>query len=186
MQAKMPWRLCVGLATCLCFLTVAANGHPPMNWYKDGKLRLSSTMQDNVVLQWSRPCLWGWIDGVPKDQLSRISVMASCQGAEGCHATSRLEATEDGEWRVCLPPQPPGGPTVVAVEAHGEGGKKDVLGRIELQNVLFGDVWIASGQSNIHFTVRAMPVSGLHRERYEGKKGSAREDELVKMILLYG
>lgn len=145
---------CVTLVTFACMLADVAGNDVQMKWYTDGKLRLSSTLQDNVVLQWSRPCLWGWVDDVPRSQLAHMTVTATCQGSEGCHATAKLEATEDGEWRVCLPPQPPGGPTVVAVEAHGEGGKKDVLGRVELKNVLFGDVWIASGQSNIHFTVR--------------------------------
>lgn len=151
-------RSSLALATFASLVADVAGGieHPPMKWYKDGKLRLSSTLQDNAVLQWSRPCLWGWVDDVPRSKLSQITVSATCQSAEGCHATSKLEATDDGEWRVCLPPQPPGGPTIVAVEAHGEGGKKDILGRIELKNILFGDVWIASGQSNMHFTVSSL------------------------------
>lgn len=125
---------------------------PPMRWLKNDKLRLASTFQDNAVLQWSRPCVWGWVDDVTPDALRQSSVSVTCQ-AEGCHATTQV-ASEDGEWRACLPPQPPGGPTLIAIEVHGSGGKKDVLGHIELKNVLFGDVWIASGQSNIHFTVR--------------------------------
>ena len=142
-------------AALLCVCVIAAAGQKPMDWRADGRLRLSSTHQDNAVLQWNSPCLWGWVDDAAKapSQGAR-SVTVSCR-AEGCSA-SGLVSAETGEWRVCLPPQPPGGPTTVAVEARAGplGTKGELMGRVELSNVLFGDVWLVAGQSNMHFTVR--------------------------------
>ena len=54
-----------------------------------------------------------------------------------------------GVWKITLAAQPPGGPhTITAV--HDD---KKVINKLELTNVLFGDVWICSGQSNMQFTV---------------------------------
>ena len=51
----------------------------------------------------------------------------------------------DGRWMAEFPPFPAGGP--VRIEATAEGGSTRV------DDVLFGDVWLASGQSNMEWTV---------------------------------
>lgn len=59
----------------------------------------------------------------------------------------RYEATADGEgrWRVELAPHAAGGPHTMTIEGAGE--------RREVRDVLVGDVWVASGQSNMEWTV---------------------------------
>lgn len=52
-------------------------------------------------------------------------------------------------WTACLPPQPPGGPFSLKVQVSYEGD----LVTIPVNDVLFGDVWVASGQSNMQFGV---------------------------------
>lgn len=52
---------------------------------------------------------------------------------------------QGGVWSVSLPPQ--GGPGPVAIEAT------DGQGTVSLKDVLFGDVWVCSGQSNMEFTL---------------------------------
>ena len=52
-------------------------------------------------------------------------------------------------WKVKLPPVEAGGPYTVTARSTVQGSPvKDVL-----ENVLFGDVWLCSGQSNMEFTV---------------------------------
>jgi sialate O-acetylesterase len=58
-------------------------------------------------------------------------------------------ATADGigEWNVYLPPGEAGGPFGLTVKATNT---------IRLQDVVVGDVWVASGQSNMEFPVKAV------------------------------
>lgn len=57
-------------------------------------------------------------------------------------------AAPDGKWRIDLAKQKPGGPFVMTVRgsAADDGGKPT---EIIIKDVLVGDVWIVSGQSNI-------------------------------------
>ena len=48
-------------------------------------------------------------------------------------------------WMVSLDPMIEGGPHVITATAGNES--------IVLNDVLFGDVWVCSGQSNMQFTV---------------------------------
>ena len=55
-------------------------------------------------------------------------------------------ADADGRWRVALPAMPAGGPLALVVTSGGEAARAEDL--------LVGDVWVLSGQSNMEFTVR--------------------------------
>jgi sialate O-acetylesterase len=57
-------------------------------------------------------------------------------------ATATATADKDGNWRVDLPAREAGGPLKMTVE----GGNT-----LTFSNVLTGDVWVASGQSNMQF-----------------------------------
>ena len=50
-------------------------------------------------------------------------------------------------WKVMLPPQSAGGPHTITVSSSK-------YGKITLNDVMFGDIWICSGQSNMVFTVQ--------------------------------
>ena len=56
------------------------------------------------------------------------------------------------KWRVTLPPTTDIGPYVITA-------KSQKYGNISLSDVLFGDVWICSGQSNMQFTVPQVNVA---------------------------
>jgi sialate O-acetylesterase len=62
---------------------------------------------------------------------------------------SSASATADnlGRWSVYLPPQPAGGPFTLTVKAANT---------VQLDDILLGDLWIASGQSNME-----MPLAGF-------------------------
>jgi sialate O-acetylesterase len=97
-------------------------------------LRLPRLFADGMVLQRRKPvAVWGWAPAG-----SPISIDFRGQ-------TTRTTPNAAGAWMAKLPAMEAGGPFELIVHA-GEA-------RIELQNVLVGDVWVASGQSNMEFVV---------------------------------
>ena len=89
---------------------------------------------DMVVQRDSSIRIWGWAaPGSP------IRVTMSGESAEATSA-------EDSTWMVTLPPLDAGGPYAIHVEGP------DTL---SIENVLVGDVWIASGQSNMEWPLSA-------------------------------
>ena len=97
-------------------------------------LRLAEVISDNMVLQRGQAVpIWGWADpGTP------VAVKLA-----DFEANATTDA--DGKWRADLPSLKPGGPFDLTVTA---GSEVQVL-----HNVLVGDVWVASGQSNMRWTV---------------------------------
>ncbi len=84
---------------------------------------------DHMVLQRDREVpVWGW---TRPDARVRVTML-------GRTATGR--AGRDGRWEVTIGPFPAGGPTTLTV-----AGPQSVT----LSDVLIGDVWICSGQSNM-------------------------------------
>jgi sialate O-acetylesterase len=93
-----------------------------------------------MVLQQGRPVpFWGQADPGEKVTVSlgRVS-RAAAAGA-------------DGRWRVDLPVQNAGGPHTVTVKAGNT---------LTLSDVMVGEVWVGSGQSNMQWTVRRSNGSG--------------------------
>lgn len=114
------------------WLTFVAEGQPAGG----GSLRLPAIFGDHMVLQSNMPVpIWGWaasgeeVAVIVKEKLSRVTKAAS-----------------DGRWMVKLPPQPPGGPYELIVRTRNE--------TIRFVDVLFGEVWICSGQSNMEWPVQ--------------------------------
>jgi len=105
-----------------------------------GGLTLASLFTDHMVLQRDRPIpVWG-----TAEEGARIVV-----ALDGRKAEARAVA---GKWLARLPSMKQGGPYVLTVSSGGE--------RIQLDDVLVGEVWIASGQSNMELTLaRAMNAS---------------------------
>jgi len=99
-----------------------------------GGLRLPRIFGDGMVLQRGVPIpVWGW--GAPG---TRVAV--ALRGR-----TTRASVDAGGSWHVRLPALPAGGPYELEVAGGGT--------RIVVRDVLIGDVWVASGQSNMEFLV---------------------------------
>ncbi len=62
-----------------------------------------------------------------------------------------------GVWRLNLEPKPAGGPYNMTKTCNTTGEVK----KIQVTDVLFGDVWLCSGQSNMAFRVSEVGVEGL-------------------------
>ena len=107
------------------------------------ELRPSNLFNDHMVLQMGQSVpVWG--KASPDES---ITVTFAEQ-------TKTTEADKDGNWRVQLN----------AMEASAEGRDLVILGRqkITISDVLVGEVWICSGQSNMQFEVVKVPeVEGL-------------------------
>jgi len=97
-------------------------------------VRLHGLFSDHMVLQRGRPIpVWGWADPGEK-------VTVEFRGWK------RSVVAKQGQWKITLPVQQAGGPDTLVVR-----GKN----RLELHDVLVGEVWIASGQSNMEWPLRA-------------------------------
>ena len=105
----------------LTWLFVAALCVPQLS----AKVRLPRLVSDRMVLQRNTELdIWGWADPGEK-----VTVRF-----QGRHYDTETGA--DGCWHVLLPPQQAGGPFVLEVN------------EIVIRDVLVGDVWLCSGQSN--------------------------------------
>ncbi|MCA9208238.1 MAG: 9-O-acetylesterase, partial [Planctomycetales bacterium] len=97
--------------------------------------KLPAIINDHMVLQRDRPIvLWGWDD--PGTEVT-VSIGDSKASAK---------AGDDGRWQVELPKMAAGGPHKVMVKGSSER---------TLDDVLVGEVWLCSGQSNMEWTVAA-------------------------------
>jgi len=61
----------------------------------------------------------------------------------------KATANRQGEWKVFFPAFKAGGPYKLSISESGRPGSG-----IELQGILIGDVWLASGQSNMEWSVK--------------------------------
>ncbi len=100
--------------------------------------RLPAVFGDHMVLQQQSPVpVWGWAD--PGEE-----VTVTAEGAEGQRSQRKMTAGADGRWSVTLDPLKAGGPVELTVAGKNSRTIKDVL---------VGEVWIGSGQSNMAFTM---------------------------------
>ena len=114
--------------TFLTFLTVAFTA--------SADVTLPPVLGSGMVLQRDLPVpVWGWADAGEK-----VSVTFARQ-------TKTTKAGDDGKWMVKLDP----------LKANRKAASLTVTGnnKISLDNVLVGEVWICSGQSNMEWALRS-------------------------------
>lgn len=99
------------------------------------RVQLPALLSDHMLLQRDTPIrIWGKAD--PGEQVA----------VEFRGETARTTADDIGRWSVFLSPAPAGGPYEMTVRGSNA---------ITLRNILVGEVWVASGQSNMAWTVKA-------------------------------
>lgn len=95
-------------------------------------LEISEVFSSNMVLQAGKEIpVWGWAG--PN---SKINVRMDTLDLN-------TVAAENGSWRLVMPPFAYGGSYTMTISSGHE--------KVELTNVVFGDVWICAGQSNMRF-----------------------------------
>lgn len=101
------------------------------------EIRLPNLFGDNMILQRDAPItLWGWAD-----KQEKISVIFH-------HKTYQIKADKYGKWKMTMDAMPMGGPYDMEIKG---------INTITLKNILIGDVWICSGQSNMQWKVNQTP-----------------------------
>ncbi len=96
-------------------------------------VKLPALISDNMVLQQGIDVpLWGWAD-----EGETVTLQFQDQKV--------TSTTKEGKWTVRLKPLKAGGPFTLTIN-----GKNT----IELKNILVGEVWICSGQSNMQWNLR--------------------------------
>lgn len=105
-------------------------------------LELPSIFSDHMVIQADQEvAVWG-----------RAAPGSGVTVALGSEVSASAVADEtSGKWRVNLPPVPAGGPHEMVLTA----GEKTV----RIADVLVGEVWLASGQSNMSWTMSQLRLS---------------------------
>ncbi len=98
-----------------------------------GNVHLPKIFSNNMVLQREQTIpVWGWAD--PKE---KITVVFNSQ-------TKKITADVSGKWRIDLSPEKAGGPFTLTVK-----GKNTIV----ISNILVGEVWVCSGQSNMEMPI---------------------------------
>lgn len=93
------------------------------------QIKLPRLISDGMVLQCEAELtLWGWAATGEQVKLDFND------------QTFMATADESGKWSIELPAQKPGGPHIMKFSASNE---------ITINNVVFGEVWLCSGQSNM-------------------------------------
>ena len=116
----------------VCFVLLLANAGAIF-----ADVKLPAVIGDNMVLQQGKTAhIWGWAE--PGEQ---IMVNASWRTmAWG------VTANKDGRWSFEMSPPKTAGPHEMTVSSKNT---------ITIKNILVGEVWVCSGQSNMQWSVRA-------------------------------
>ena len=101
-------------------------------------------LSDHAVLQRDRPIhIWGW------------DAPGATVTVDFRHQHAATKTDDLGAWSLYLSPEIAGGPDVLTI--HGST-------QITLSDILVGDVWFASGQSNMEMPLRGFPGSAVVKD----------------------
>ena len=120
----------------------------------NAEVRLPKLIADGMVLQRNTELkLWGWASPQEKIEISFMN------------ATYHTVADATGKWEVKLPSQKPGGPYTMIINDK------------KIKDILVGDVWLCSGQSNME-----LPVSRV-LDLYKKEMDTAENSKIREFIV---
>ncbi|MBK9120414.1 MAG: 9-O-acetylesterase [Phycisphaerales bacterium] len=115
------------LLTCALMFTLATTA--------GAAVRLPHIFGAGMVVQRDQPIpVWGWADS------------GETVTIEFADSTVFTTANDTGQWSVTLPPRAAGGPHTLTIRATNT---------LKLDDVLVGEVWLCSGQSNMEWGLRS-------------------------------
>lgn len=101
--------------------------------FMEAKIKLPALVSDGMVLQRNQKLkIWGYADAGEKVSVAFLN------------KSYTTIADKNGNWNIMLPELKAGGPFSMTVN------------EITLKNILVGDVWVASGQSNMELPMRRL------------------------------
>ncbi|MFY7845956.1 sialate O-acetylesterase [Chryseobacterium gambrini] len=99
----------------------------------EAKIKLPALVSDGMILQRNQKLnIWGKADPNEKVDVEFLS------------KNYKTTADQNGNWKIVLPEQKAGGPYTMTIN------------EITLKDILIGDVWLASGQSNMELPMRRL------------------------------
>lgn len=98
------------------------------------QLRLPALISDGMVLQRDKPVkIWGWANPGSQVQLN-------------IHKKTQTTTTNtDSSWLFTIPPAKAGDTTTITIKSGDQS--------ITIHDIIYGDVWLCSGQSNMEFNM---------------------------------
>ncbi|KQO29061.1 9-O-acetylesterase [Flavobacterium sp. Leaf82] len=121
------------------------------------QIKLPRLISDGMILQRdTKVKIWGWASAKEKIELNFN------------HKTYKTVTTEDGKWMIVLPSQKAGGPYEMTLKGNNT---------IVLKNILFGDVWVCSGQSNME-----LPMDRL-KDKYKDVIAKAENSNIRQFLV---
>ena len=131
------------------------------------QLKLPGLFGDGMVLQQQSDApVWGWAKAG-----ATVTVTGSWDGAK-----QEAVASETGEWRVKLKTPKAGGPFQILVESGKESRK--------VKDVMSGEVWICSGQSNMQWKMRGFGVAHFKEDVDKANRPNIRLFEVPQVLAL--
>lgn len=104
------------------------------------QIKVASVLGDNMVLQRnSEVRLWG--KAKPLEQLTITTSWNNVKESSACN--------DKGEWLVKMKTTEAGGPYTISIKSEKE--------TVTLKNILLGEVWLCSGQSNMQMQMEGFP-----------------------------
>lgn len=95
---------------------------------------LPNLFSDNMVLQRnSQITIWGWAN--PQEE---VTISPSWNSK-----TYTAKTTNQAKWEISIPTPKEGGPYTISIKGYNE---------VVLKNILIGEVWVCSGQSNMEMS----------------------------------
>lgn len=123
----------------------------------NGQIKLPKLISDGMILQRDTNIkIWGWAS--PQEEIT----------IHFLNNEYTISANNKGDWELQLPNLKAGGPFKMTLN-----GKNS----IEINNILVGDVWLASGQSNMSFEMNK--VSKLYSDEIENSTNTQIRQFLV-------
>ncbi len=120
-------------------------------------IKLPAIIGDSMVLQRdSKVAIWGWAD---------LGEKVTVRGSWSWFWNKEVSAVadKDGKWKVTLKTAGAGGPYTVSIKGKNH---------IELKDVLLGEVWVCSGQSNMEWNLARLKSN-------EGKVGEQAKSDIA-------
>lgn len=126
--SRMVPRIATAGWMIILFLTLVCTGMPTV---ARADIRLPHLFGSHMVFQQNKPLIiWGWAS--PGES---VTVQLGTE-------SQVTQANDKGEWKVSLPALPAGGPYTLTISGSST---------ITLEDVMVGEVWVCSGQSNMEF-----------------------------------
>ncbi|WP_348823735.1 sialate O-acetylesterase [Flavobacterium aestuarii] len=114
-------------------------------FWANANVKMPLVFSDGMVLQRNKPIpVWGWADANEKVQIQFNK------------QTKTIIADKNGKWMVKLDAEKAGGPFELTVSGNN---------KIVIKDVLVGEVWVCSGQSNMEFQMYKLPDFEVQKEQ---------------------